>query len=43
MPCEEPTSCMSDWSQADDYSVFEHEIQGTSIWLSLVIEAKPQS
>ncbi|CAF1390599.1 unnamed protein product [Didymodactylos carnosus] len=43
VPYEEPTCCMKDWSHADDYSIFEHDIQGTSIWLQLIIEAKPKS
>ncbi|CAF3437199.1 unnamed protein product [Rotaria sp. Silwood1] len=40
VPYEEPTPCMKDWSYANEYSMFEHDIQGTSVWLQLIIEAK---
>ncbi|CAF3409088.1 unnamed protein product [Rotaria sp. Silwood2] len=40
-PFEEPTYFKDDWCHADDYSIFQHDIQGTIIWLQLIIEAKP--
>ncbi|CAF5167425.1 unnamed protein product, partial [Rotaria sp. Silwood1] len=43
VPYEEPTRCMKDWSYTNEYSMFEHDIQGTSVWLQLIIEAKPKS
>jgi hypothetical protein len=36
-----PNRCNKDWSQPDDYSVFDDDIHGAVSWRQLVIEAKP--
>ncbi|CAF1131543.1 unnamed protein product [Adineta steineri] len=42
-PNEKPIFCKGDWCQVDTYSIFEHDIQGTTSWTELIIETKPKS
>jgi hypothetical protein len=41
VPHQKPIKCNKDWSQADDYFMFDDNIQETDTWLQLIVEAKP--
>lgn len=41
-PNEQPIEYNGDWSCVYNYFTFQHNIQGTDIWLQLVVEAKPK-